>query len=211
MAFPIPLLSPGHGHKNATDQGPDNHCRPGKGHTIGAGNANQMDLKEYIRDVPDFPEPGVLFKDITPLLGDVKAFDYTISQLVERYKDADFDAIVPIESRGFLFGAPLARELGKSIVPVRKPGKLPAATHSTEYKLEYGSSTMEIHVDGVKKGQKVLIMDDLLATGGTLAATARLVEMAGGVVFEIGVIIELTFLDGRKNLAGYNLYSMIQY
>ena len=182
-----------------------------KGRTTDSGIADQMDLKDYIRDVPDFPEPGILFKDITPLLGDVKAFDYTISRLVERYREADFDVIVPIESRGFLFGAPLAHALGKPIVPVRKPGKLPAATHSMEYKLEYGSSTMEIHVDGVGRGQKVLIMDDLLATGGTLAATARLVEMAGGVVSNIGVIIELTFLEGRKNLAGYDLYSMIQY
>ena len=148
-----------------------------------------MDLKAYIRDVPDFPEPGILFKDITPLLGDVKAFNYTILQLVNHYRDADFDAVVPIESRGFLFGAPLARELGKSIVPVRKPGKLPAATYSTEYSLEYGSNTLEIHVDGLKEGQKVLIIDDLLATGGSLAATARLVEKAGGVVSGIGVII----------------------
>ena len=170
-----------------------------------------MDLKDYIRDVPDFPEPGILFKDITPLLRDVDAFDYTISRLVERYREADFDSVVLIESRGFLFGAPLAHALGKSIVLVRKPGKLPAATHSMEYQLEYGSNTMEIHVDGVEQGQKVLIVDDLLATGGTLAATARLVEMGGGVVSEIAVIIELTFLDGRKNLAGYDLYSMIQY
>lgn len=170
-----------------------------------------MDLKEYIRDVPDFPEPGIIFKDITPLLGCVKAFDYAISKLAERYKDADFDVIVPIESRGFLFGAPLARELGKAIVPVRKPGKLPSATYSVEYKLEYGTNTMEIHVDGVKKGQKALVLDDLLATGGTLAATAQLVEMAGGVVSEIAVIIELSFLDGRKKLAGYDIYSMIQY
>ena len=170
-----------------------------------------MDLKEYIRDVPDFPEPGIIFKDITPLLGDVKAFDFTIAQLVERYKDADIDAIVPIESRGFLFGAPLARELGKGIVPVRKPGKLPADTLSTDYELEYGTNTMEIHADGLEKGQKVLIIDDLLATGGTLGATARLVEMAGGVVSEIGVIIELSFLDGRKKLAAYDVYSMIQY
>lgn len=170
-----------------------------------------MDLKEYIRDVPDFPEPGILFKDITPLLSDVKAFDYTIAQLVERYKDADFDVIVPVESRGFLFGAPLARELGKAIVPVRKPGKLPAETLSTDYELEYGTNTMEIHADGVEKGQKVLIIDDLLATGGTLGASARLVEMTGGVVSEIGVIIELAFLDGRKNLVDYNVYSMIAY
>ena len=170
-----------------------------------------MDLKEYIRDVADFPEPGILFKDITPLLGDVKAFDYTISRLAKHYRDADFDVIVPIESRGFLFGSPLARAMGKSIVPVRKPGKLPADTYSMEYSLEYGSNALEIHADGLEKGQKVLIIDDLLATGGTLAATARLVEMAGGVVCGIAVIIELAFLDGRKNLAGYDLYSMIQY
>jgi adenine phosphoribosyltransferase len=176
-----------------------------------SGSANHMDLKGYIRDVPDFPEPGIIFKDITPLLGDVSAFDFTIAQLVERYKDADFGAIVPVESRGFLFGAPLARELGKGIIPVRKPGKLPADTLSTDYELEYGTNTMEIHVDGVEKGQKVLIIDDLLATGGTLGATARLVEMAGGVVSEIGVIIELSFLEGRKNLTGYDVYSLIQY
>ena len=170
-----------------------------------------MQLKQFIRDVPDFPEPGIVFKDITPLLGDVGAFDVTISNLADRYRDVDFDIIVPIESRGFIFGAPLARELGKAIVPVRKPGKLPAATFSMEYTLEYGSNTLEMHVDGVKKGQKALIIDDLLATGGTLGATAQLVEKAGGVVAEIAVIIELTFLEGRKNLDGYNLFSMIQY
>ena len=170
-----------------------------------------MQLKQFIRDVPDFPEPGIVFKDITPLLGDVGAFDLTISNLADRYRDVDFDIIVPIESRGFIFGAPLARELGKAIVPVRKPGKLPAATISMEYTLEYGSNTLEMHVDGVKKGQKALIIDDLLATGGTLGATAQLVEKAGGVVAEIAVIIELTFLEGRKNLDGYNLFSMIQY
>ena len=170
-----------------------------------------MDIKDFIRDVPDFPEPGILFKDITPLLGDAGAFEFTIAQLVERYKDSDFDVIVPVESRGFLFGAPLARELGKSIIPVRKPGKLPAETFSTDYKLEYGTNTMEIHVDGVENGQKALILDDLLATGGTLGASAKLVEMAGGVVSEIGVIIELSFLEGRKNLSDYNVFSMIQY
>ena len=170
-----------------------------------------MDLRDYIRDVADFPEPGIVFKDITPLLADAKAFDHTISQLIERYRHSDFEVIVPVESRGFLFGAPLARELRKSIVPARKPGKLPAETYTTDYELEYGTNTMEIHVDGVEKDQKVLIMDDLLATGGTLAATACLVEMAGGVVADIGVIIELSFLDGRKNLSDYNIYSMIQY
>ena len=170
-----------------------------------------MDLRDYIRDVPDFPKPGIIFKDITPLLRDVNAFAYTISLLVEKYKASAVDAIALIESRGFLFGAPLARELGKSIVLVRKPGKLPGETYTTDYELEYGTNTMEIHVDGVKKGQKVLIMDDLLAPGGTLAATARLVEMAGGVVSEIGVIIDLSFLDGRKNLSDYSIYSMIRY
>jgi len=170
-----------------------------------------MDLKDYIRDVLDFPEPGILFKDITPLLGDAKAFNHTISRLVEHYKDFDFDAIVPVESRGFLFGAPLAHALGKAIVPVRKPGKLPAATLSADYELEYGSNTLEIHADGLKKDQKILIIDDLLATGGTLAASAKLVEMAGGVVSEIAVIIELAFLEGRKNLSAYNIHSMLVY
>jgi len=170
-----------------------------------------MDLKDYIRDVLDFPEPGILFKDITPLLGDAKAFNHTISRLVEHYKDFDFDAIVPVESRGFLFGAPLASALGKAIVPVRKPGKLPAATLSADYELEYGSNTLEIHADGLKKDQKTLIIDDLLATGGTLAASAKLVEMAGGVVSEITVIIELAFLEGRKNLSAYNIHSMLVY
>ncbi len=170
-----------------------------------------MDLKAFIRGIPDFPAPGILFRDITPLLGDPAAFDYTISQLVERYENARVDAIVPIESRGFLFGAPLAHKLGKPIVPVRKPGKLPAATHSTEYTLEYGSNTMEMHVDGISHGERVLILDDLLATGGTLAATSRLVEMAGGVVSEIGVIVELTGLEGRRLLEGYDVFSLIQY
>jgi len=170
-----------------------------------------MDLKDYIRDVLDFPEPGILFKDITPLLGDAKAFNHTISRLVEHYKDFDFDAIVPVESRGFLFGAPLARALGKAIVPVRKPGKLPAATLSADYELEYGANTLEIHADGLKKDQKALIIDDLLATGGTLAASAKLVEMAGGVVSEIAVIIELASLEGRENLSAYNIHSMLVY
>ena len=170
-----------------------------------------MDLKDYIRDVLDFPEPGILFKDITPLLGDAKAFNHTISRLVEHYKDFDFDAIVPVESRGFLFGAPLAHALGKAIVPVRKPGKLPAATLSADYELEYGTNTLEIHADGLKNGQKALIIDDLLATGGTLAASAILVEMAGGVVSEIAVIIELAFLEGRQNLSAYNIHSMLVY
>ncbi len=170
-----------------------------------------MDLKAYIRDIPDFPQPGILFRDITPLLQDASAFRYTIGQLVERYKPDDLDVIVAVESRGFLFGAPLAYELGKPMAPVRKPGKLPYRTHTEEYSLEYGKNTMEIHVDAVLPGQKALILDDLLATGGTLAASTRLVEKCGGLVSGIGVVIELTGLEGRKILDGYDVFSILQY
>ena len=168
-------------------------------------------LKSYIRDVPDFPQPGILFRDITPLLQDAGAFRYTIGQLVDRYKSNDLDVIVAVESRGFLFAAPLAYELGKPIVLVRKPGKLPSHTHREDYALEYGHNTMEIHVDGILPGQKVLVLDDLLATGGTLAASARLVEKSGGLVSGIGVVIELTELGGRKILDGYDVFSILQY
>ncbi len=170
-----------------------------------------MELKSYIRDIPDFPIPGILYRDITPLLQDAGAFRYTIGQLVERYKSDDLDLIVAIESRGFLFGAPLAYELGKPIVPVRKPGKLPYRTHTEEYSLEYGKNTMEIHVDAILPGQKALVLDDLLATGGTLAASTRLVEKSGGTVSGIGVVIELTELEGRKILGGYDVFSILQY
>lgn len=170
-----------------------------------------MNLKSFIRDIPDFPEPGILFRDITPLLRDAAAFAYTIDSLVDRFKEEPLDAVVAIESRGFLFGAPLAHRMGKPFVPVRKPGKLPAATHATAYSLEYGNSAMEIHVDGVRPGERVLLLDDLLATGGTLAAAARLVEMSDGVVGGIGVIIELTELGGRRHLKGYDVFSLVQY
>ena len=170
-----------------------------------------MELKSFIRDIPDFPEPGILFRDITPMLQNTLAFTSAVDRLREHFDPSDFDVIVPVESRGFLFGAPLAYQMKKPLVPVRKPGKLPAATHSTEYNLEYGSNAMEMHVDGIEPGQRVLILDDLLATGGTLAATARLVETAGGVVAGIGVVIELTDLDGRSQLKGYDLFSLVQY
>lgn len=170
-----------------------------------------MNLKSFIRDIPDFPAPGILFRDITPLLRDAAAFAYTIDSLLDRFREEPLDAIVAVESRGFLFGAPLAHRMGKPIVPVRKPGKLPAATHATEYALEYGNSAMEIHVDGVRPGERVLLLDDLLATGGTLAATARLVEMSGGVVGGVGVVIELTELGGRRHLKGYDVFSLVQY
>ena len=170
-----------------------------------------MELKDYIRDVPDFPEPGILFKDITPMLANPQAFGLAIDSLEGLFKAVDFDAIVAVESRGFLFGAPLADRLKKPIIPVRKPGKLPAATHATEYALEYGTNTMEIHVDGISKNDKVLLLDDLLATGGTLAAAARLVEISGGIIVGTGVVIELLDLNGRKGLEGYNVKSLIQY
>jgi adenine phosphoribosyltransferase len=170
-----------------------------------------MDLKQYIRDIPDFPEPGILFRDITPLLRNNQAFTYTIDRLIERYQNDSLDTIVAVESRGFLFGAPLAYKMGKSFVPVRKKGKLPAATHTAEYSLEYGSNIMEIHTGDVSNGERVLILDDLLATGGTLEATARLVELSGGIIAGIGLVIELTDLGGRQRLSNYDVFSLVQY
>lgn len=170
-----------------------------------------MDLKSYIRAVPDFPEPGILFRDITPLLQDVNAFRNVINVFADRYRNSRIDAVVAVESRGFVFGAPLAYEMGVPIVPARKEGKLPAATHRAEYTLEYGKAAMEIHVDAVAPGQGVLLLDDLLATGGTLEASAKLVEMAGGVIQDIGVVIELLDLQGRRRLDNYEIFSLLQY
>ena len=170
-----------------------------------------MDLKDYIRDIPDFPQPGIIFKDITPLLASPEAFNHAVSLLAKKCRDADFDTIVAVESRGFIFGAPLARELGKPLVPVRKAGKLPADTYSVEYALEYGSNMMEIHTDGIAPGQRALVIDDLLAIGGTLSAAAQLVEACGGEVARLAVVIELSFLQGRSRLEGRDLVSLIQY
>ena len=170
-----------------------------------------MDLKDYIRDIPDFPEPGIIFKDITPLLASPEAFDHAVGQLASKCSDADFDAIVAVESRGFIFGAPLARELGKPLVPVRKAGKLPSDTHAVEYDLEYGSNVLEIHSDGIAPGQRALVIDDLLAIGGTLSAASQLVEACGGEVARLAVVIELSFLNGRSQLDGRDLVSLIQY
>ncbi len=170
-----------------------------------------MDLKPYIRVVPDFPEPGILFRDITPLLQDVDAFRKVIGLFADRYRQSSIDAIVAVESRGFVFGAPLAYEMGIPIVPARKEGKLPSSTHRAEYTLEYGKAAMEIHVDAVAPGQRVLLLDDLLATGGTLEASAKLVEMAGGKIQDIGVVIELLDLEGRRRLENYDVFSLLQY
>ncbi len=170
-----------------------------------------MDLHPFIRDIHDFPKKGIIYKDITPLLMDPKAFEHTINVLVSRYQDQDFTKILAIESRGFLFGAPLALRLGKGLVPVRKPGKLPAETISQSYELEYGVDTLEMHKDALEEGEKVIIIDDLLATGGTLEATANLAEKVGAEVTEIATIIELTFLKGRERLKAYPFFAPLQY
>lgn len=170
-----------------------------------------MKLEDKIRDIPDFPVKGILFKDITTLLKDPPAFKYAIDELAARYKDEKIDMIVAMESRGFIFAAPLAYRLGAGFVPARKPGKLPAETISVQYSLEYGTDKVEMHKDACCPGQRVLIVDDLLATGGTAAATVQLVEKLGGKVVGIAFLIELTFLNGRDRLKGYPIFSLIQY
>ncbi len=169
-----------------------------------------MDLKQFIRDVPDFPEPGVVFRDITPLLQDPDAFGYVIRNLADRFRDRNIETVAGIEARGFIFGAPLALELGVSFVPIRKKGKLPSATSRVEYDLEYGTETMEIHQDGVLPGSKVLIADDVLATGGTLLAAKLLVESLGGQVVSLAVFLEIGDLGGRERLNGVELVSLVQ-
>ncbi|MCE9625451.1 MAG: adenine phosphoribosyltransferase [Deltaproteobacteria bacterium] len=170
-----------------------------------------MDLKKIVRDIPDFPKPGILFKDITPLLQNPQAFKVVIDSFVARYKDKPIDVIVGIESRGFLFGSVLAYVLGKSFAIMRKKGKLPYTTVSYTYKLEYGEDTIELHEDAIPKGARVLIVDDLLATGGTAAAAAHLVKKMGGKVEEMAFVIELDFLQGKKALGDSPAFSLIHY
>ncbi len=169
-----------------------------------------MNLQEYLRDVPDFPKPGIVFKDITPLLRDPEAFRTSIARLVDLARDLEPTVIAGIESRGLLFGAPLALELGIGFVPIRKKGKLPAETTSVEFALEYGTDTLEIHTDGVDKGQRVVVVDDVLATGGTAAAACELVEKVGGHVSGCVFLLELGFLNGREKLGSRNLQSLIR-
>ena len=168
-------------------------------------------IEAYIRDIPDFPVKGILFKDITPLLQDPTAFRETVNALAAHYEGLAIDAVVAIESRGFIFGAPLAYRLGAGFVPVRKPGKLPAASTSVAYALEYGTNTLEMHLDAVLPGQKVLIVDDLLATGGSAAAAAELVERLGGQVVGLAFVVELEFLKGRARLNGRDVFSLVRY
>lgn len=168
-------------------------------------------LKEMIREVADFPKKGIGFKDITPILQDKDAFAYSVDKLAELYKDKDIDIIVGPEARGFIYGAPLAYAMNAGFVPIRKEGKLPADIETVEYELEYGTNIIEIHKDSIKQGQKVLVVDDLLATGGTAAASAELVKKLGGEVVAIAFIIELEFLNGRDNLAEYRVDSLVKF
>lgn len=170
-----------------------------------------IDLNDFIRDVPDFPKPGILFKDITPLLANSEAFEFCIDQMVEKVKGMNIDVLAAAEARGFLFAAPLALKLGLGMVPIRKPGKLPYEKHTYSYELEYGTDTLEMHVDGVGKGQNVLIVDDLLATGGTVEACCRMIEQCGASVAGCLFLINLTFLDGAKKLDPYPVVSLLDY
>lgn len=170
-----------------------------------------MNLSSKIRDIVDFPKEGVVFKDITPILQDPKYLNESINQMEEQIKDLEFDYIIGPESRGFIFGVPLACKMNKGFIPVRKKGKLPYETKSKEYSLEYGTATIEIHIDAIKPGQKVVIADDLLATGGTSRAIVDLIEEMGGEIVGFVYLIELEFLDGRKLLDGYNIKSLIKY
>lgn len=172
---------------------------------------NHNDLKKLIREIPDYPKPGILFYDITTLLKDRHGFHDVIDALKAHYKGAGVDLVIGIEARGFIFAPTLAYALDAGFVPVRKPKKLPAECVSVSYDLEYGADSLEIHTDAIEPGHRVLIVDDLLATGGTAAAVTKLVEKIGGKVAGMGFVVELTFLNGRSKLAGYDVFSLLQY
>jgi adenine phosphoribosyltransferase len=170
-----------------------------------------IQLSDYIRDIPDFPQPGILFRDITPLLAHPEAFRVAIRRMADHYQGAKIDMIVAAEARGFIFAAPLALDLGVGFVPIRKPGKLPFDTHSFHYELEYGTDTLEMHADGVTRGQRVLIVDDLLATGGTVRACCQLLERVGAEVAGCAFLIELCALGGAAKIAPYPVFSLLEY
>ncbi len=173
--------------------------------------ASMPDLKSLIREVPDFPKPGILFYDITTLLKDKDGLRATIDALTAHYRGKKIDTVIGIEARGFIFGPAVAYALGTGFVPVRKPKKLPSSTISIEYQLEYGFDALEVHKDAIDSGQNVLIVDDVLATGGTAHAVAKLVEKTGGRVAGLGFVLELAFLHGREKLAGYDVFSLLKY
>ncbi len=170
-----------------------------------------LDLKEYIRDIPDFPKPGILFRDITPLLSAPEALRETVKRLADPFRDRKIDAIVAAEARGFIFAAPMALELNVGFAPIRKPGKLPFDTHAFHYELEYGTDTLEMHVDGVSKGDNVLVVDDLLATGGTVGACIQLLQEVGAEVVACAFVIELADLGGAEKLKPHEVLSLIKY
>ncbi|HMQ25503.1 MAG TPA: adenine phosphoribosyltransferase [Acidimicrobiales bacterium] len=168
-------------------------------------------LKQHIRDIPGFPSPGIIFKDITPLLADVEAFRATVDALADAFADQGVDRVIGIEARGFILGAPVAYRLGAAFIPVRKPGKLPHEVEGLEYELEYGTDTLEVHRDALGDGHRAAIIDDVLATGGTAAAAAGLVEKLGGEVVGLGFLMELAFLDGRSRLPGRAITALLTY
>lgn len=170
-----------------------------------------MDLQKFIRDIPDFPKEGIVFKDITPLLADSKAFQFAIDMLCDKYVDSKVDYILGAEARGFIIAAAMAYKLDAGFIPARKPGKLPYNTTKEVYELEYGTDALEVHEDVIKKNDKVLVVDDVLATGGTAAAKTALVEKQGGKVLGPAFLIELTFLKGREKLTQYDVFSLIKY
>ena len=168
-------------------------------------------LKQIVREIPDFPKPGILFYDITTLLRDAKGFAEVIDIFARHYRDQKLDAVVGVEARGFIFAAAVANRLGLGFIPVRKPGKLPYRTVSQSYQLEYGTDTLEMHADAVRRGDRILLIDDLMATGGTARAVAEMVGGQGGEVAGMGFVIELEFLSGRKSLPEYELFSILKY
>ncbi|HHT97166.1 MAG TPA: adenine phosphoribosyltransferase [Clostridiales bacterium] len=168
-------------------------------------------IKDYIRTIPDFPEPGIMFRDVTSILQDKDGLKLAIDEIDKKIGDIEFDSIIGPESRGFIFGVPLAYKLNKAFIPVRKKGKLPGKTVSMDYDLEYGQATIEMHKDSIKLGQKIVIVDDLIATGGTIEAIIKLVELLGGEIVKIIFLIELNGLNGRDKLKGYDVESIVQY
>ncbi len=170
-----------------------------------------MDLSKYIRTVENFPKNGVLFKDITPLLANSEAMEYCVDQLLASWENREIDKVAAIESRGFFFGTLLAQKLKVGFVPIRKPGKLPYHTLKETYQLEYGTDALEVHIDGISKGDRVLLHDDVLATGGTARAACNLIEKLGGIVLQCNFLLELEFLNGRDQLEGYSVHSLLKY
>lgn len=171
----------------------------------------EIDLKSRIRDIPDFPKPGIVFKDITTLLQDFDAFQLSINMLAKQHQNNKIDKVAGIEARGFVFGAAVAYAMNTGFIIIRKPGKLPYQTVKQTYELEYGTDEIEIHEDAIKSGERILLIDDLLATGGTMAAAAELINKVGGEIVGISFVIELTFLHGREKLKDYNIHSLIEY